>query len=1054
MSIMNAMQNLRAVARRWLPGRGAATRRMGLAAVLLAAPLAHAGFDNGDFESGNFSGWTMTNYSNSGIATFPPTQKSHLNLQPPGDTPTNQVVSAPPGTAPAPDAPGGVLAVPFKGSYSARINARGNNNRAAGIYQEATMALADVDPSDGKIHLRMTVAPVIEDGGHEYDGQAYFYVEVRNKTKNRSLFYTFNFAAQPGIPWQTVGSYQFTGWQAIDVAPGNGLLDVGDVVTVEIIAAGCSAGGHSGEIYVDSIAPFFAGLSIAATGPTSAKPGDDVAYTYNYGNASGVMVFNGKVVVKAPQSIKTGGASTQPNAADYLDATFVSASGASCVQAPAGTVTCDVGDLVDHASGTFSILWKVPANSSTASPTNVLNHGDYAISANGASTMRGPLVQTQLLGSATLTDLAVTVTDGASAVAPNGTTTYTVTVTNNGPANAAAAPLSQSSASNLTVDSWTCIDSAADGTACSAPSGTGAPAGLTLTLPAGKSITLNVQATAGANGTMSTAFTVAAPAGITDSNTANNLAGDTNDIGSLHTLAVTKSGTGTGSVVTSQRDLVCDTGASPVCSVNVADGATKYLTATAAPGSIFTGWTSGACAGTSANPCQLSGIAADATVDAAFAQAYIVTPSQSGTGGSFGPGTPQQVADGGSRVFTLTPDAGKYPAIAPPASGTACTGTLSGTAPYTYTVSPVDADCGFTVRFVNGVKINASVDLAASQGTISPQGDTALLAPGSNSTVYTLTPSAGYAPVIGGTCSGVFDGAASPNTYTVTDTASDCTVVAAFTNDPVHVTSSVSGSGGAIDTGGTINLPRGGRRVYTFAPDAGNYPRVTGDCPGRLVGNTYTVDPANADCSFSVAFTSQTVVLTGTVISGTGTIAPSGPTTVAQGGGQSFTATAGAGNVALFEDTTTCPGTRSGDVYDVANATASCAVNVKFVAAASALTVTATVPGGNGTVATPGQNAAGETVLAVGDTRVWTLTPSVAGMVPRVLPGSSTCTGTLSPVAPFTYTVANAAASCTVAFAFATPTPASIPTLSQWGLIVLSALMGLFMVGMHRRRMF
>lgn len=32
--------------------------------------------------------------------------------------------------------------------------------------------------------------------------------------------------------------------------------------------------------------------------------------------------------------------------------------------------------------------------------------------------------------------------------------------------------------------------------------------------------------------------------------------------------------------------------------------------------------------------------------------------------------------------------------------------------------------------------------------------------------------------------------------------------------------------------------------------------------------------------------------------------------------------------------------------------------------------------------------------------------------------------------------------------------PASIPTLSEWGLIILSALMGLFMVGMHRRRMF
>ena len=34
------------------------------------------------------------------------------------------------------------------------------------------------------------------------------------------------------------------------------------------------------------------------------------------------------------------------------------------------------------------------------------------------------------------------------------------------------------------------------------------------------------------------------------------------------------------------------------------------------------------------------------------------------------------------------------------------------------------------------------------------------------------------------------------------------------------------------------------------------------------------------------------------------------------------------------------------------------------------------------------------------------------------------------------------------------PAPAAIPTLSEWGLIILSALMGLFMVGMHRRRMF
>jgi len=54
------------------------------------------------------------------------------------------------------------ITIPFQGSYSARINARGNNNRASGIQQSAQIALADVDAVDGKVHLRMVVAPVIQ----------------------------------------------------------------------------------------------------------------------------------------------------------------------------------------------------------------------------------------------------------------------------------------------------------------------------------------------------------------------------------------------------------------------------------------------------------------------------------------------------------------------------------------------------------------------------------------------------------------------------------------------------------------------------------------------------------------------------------------------------------------------------------------------------------------------------------------------------------------------------------------------------------------------------
>jgi len=1066
MNISSTMQSLRAVVRRWLPGgRGhvmhghANSATALLATVLLASPLAHAGFTNGDFESGSISGWSPSPYTNNGIATFPPLTRAHLGLAngaPAGYPVTTGVVTSPPGTSTNPDAPmppagQGKFKIPFQGTYSARVNARGDKGRAGGIFQQATMQESDRDPSDGKVHVRMALSPVIQSAPHPYTQQPYFFIEVRNVTKGTQLFYTFNFSNQPGAPWQNVGGYEYTGWQAIDVAPGNGLLDPGDVVSVEIIASGCyaAAGGHSGEVYVDTIGPFFAGLMVAATGPTTSKPSDNVTYTYNYSNTSGVMVFDGKVVIKAPQGMKTGASPTTPSTADFVNATYVTSTGATCTQIASNpdALECEVGTLADKASGSFNITWTVPSNASTSTPTNVLNHGDYEMSATGASSVRGPMVQTQLLGTgATLTDLAVTVSDGTTAVAPNGTTTYTVTVTNNGPADVVNAPLSQI-VSNLTVGNWACNGSVPDGTSCSAASGTGTIAGLTLTIPAGKSITLQVPAVVGSSGSASTTFTVATPGGITDSNTGNNTAGDTDQIGILRTLEVTKSGSGTGTVVTSERDLLCDTGGSPVCSINVADGSTKFLTATAGPGSIFTGWTSGPCAGATTNPCTISNITANTEVDAAFALAYVVTPTLSGGHGSIGPTTPTQVVENNSVVYTLTPDPGYYSTIT---TSTCASGTLdTSVTPNTYTVAPVTADCGFTVAFTQGVTITPSV--AGGNGAISPSVPTAPLPPGSNNTVYTLTPNAGYVPVMGGTCQGVFNGSVIPNTYTVTNATADCTVIASFTNDPVTVTSSTSGGHGSIDTTGTINLPNGGSRTYTLVPDAGYYPLITGNCPGTLVGNTYTVSPVTANCAFDVAFTNATVDITATVTSGAGTVTPPGTTTVAQGGGQTYTATPGGGNVAVFEDTTTCPGVRSGNVYNVANAAANCAVNVKFVAAASAITVTATVPGGNGTVTTPGQNAAGETVLAPGDTRVWTLTPSVAGMVPHVLPGS-TCVGTLSATAPFTYTVTNAAASCAVAFAFAAPAPASIPTLSEWGLIVLSVLMGLFMVGMQRRR--
>lgn len=745
--------------------RGALAVGMG---ALLVAPAVQAGVVNGDFETGDFTGWTVTNYQNIGIATFPPTQKSHLNLQPPVQAPVTQVVSTASGTpANAPDAPGQALSIPFQGVYSARVNARGNNNRASGIQQSAQMVLSDVDPVDGKVHLRMAVAPVIQDGGHAPDGQAYFYVEVRNVTKGTRLFYTFNFAAQPGVPWQTVGGYQYTGWQAIDVAPGSGLLDVGDTVEVEIIASGCSAGGHSGEVYVDSIGPFFAGLLVSATGPTTAQPSDNLTYTYTYSNNSGVMVFNSQVSASSPQIRDTTNTAT-------VNAVFQSVSvpaGATCTTpavGTAGTVTCDFGSLVDHQSGTFQIVWGVPANASTTSPNNSLNHGTYSMSATGASTVLGPMVQTQVVSGATLTDLAISVTDGVSASAVGSTPTYTVVVTNNGPSPVIGAPLTQTTVSGLTVGNWTC--NGTGGAACQG----GAPApgnlpggGVLLDIPVGGSVTLTFGATVTGPTSASTVLNIAPAPGVTDSDTANNTAGDTNSVAAtLHNLVLTKSGAGSGTVVSVPAGMNCGA----TCTMSVANGNQAILTATAAAGSIFTGW-SGACTGAS-NPCTVPAMTADAAVTANFALAATVTMT-SGAGGSVSPATSRTVAVGGAVTYTLSPNAGNVPS----ASGT-CNGVLTGN---TYTINPVTANCNVAFSFA-ALAVTAT---AGANGTVTPLGVTNVAAPG-NTVVYTVTPNPGYVARVatgGGACGGTLVG----NTYTTNPVNASCTVAFSFVLVPASI---------------------------------------------------------------------------------------------------------------------------------------------------------------------------------------------------------------------------------------------------------------------------
>jgi hypothetical protein len=99
-------------------------------------------------------------------------------------------------------------------------------------------------------------------------------------------------------------------------------------------------------------------------------------------------------------------------------------------------------------------------------------------------------------------------------------------------------------------------------------------------------------------------------------------------LSTLYTLTVSKSGTGTGTVTSSPSGIDCGSD----CSESYNQGTSVTLTATAASGSIFEGWSGGGCSGT--GTCTVTMNAAK-SVTATFnpqAVGYTLTVLKSGTG--------------------------------------------------------------------------------------------------------------------------------------------------------------------------------------------------------------------------------------------------------------------------------------------------------------------------------------------------------------------------------------------------------------------------------------
>ncbi|MCX5743476.1 MAG: DUF4215 domain-containing protein, partial [Proteobacteria bacterium] len=318
---------------------------------------------NGGFETGTLGSWTTTTSLNStGLLVVPPTSTTDLQLAAGGKNFTFARTSATPLVPPGMVAGAGVPLYPRFGTTSAVVNEYGSGNppgdtnhqganqNVNSLKQSFVTTNADLDPQDGKVHVRFVLAPELEAAGHVPSQQPYFFVVVRNLTAPRAgdLYTNFNFSNQPGIPWQSQGTgataLLFTDWQLFDIAPTDDKFVVGDTLEVEVYASGCQPGGHSGSVYLDGFGAQLDSLSIAKSVPTQANVNADIRYTFLVQNNAAVLIPN----VTADEILPR-------------DTTFVSVSapGATCTTPPVGgtgTVSCTYATLAAGASRTFTIV--------------------------------------------------------------------------------------------------------------------------------------------------------------------------------------------------------------------------------------------------------------------------------------------------------------------------------------------------------------------------------------------------------------------------------------------------------------------------------------------------------------------------------------------------------------------------------------------------------------------------------------------------------------------------------------------------------------------------
>jgi MYXO-CTERM domain-containing protein len=691
-------------------------------------------WSNGDMETAGTPppGWTVTPRLNPGVNIQDPQTFAGLNLQNGGLAATSTVTGAPESQA-DPDAP--EVLFPRYGNGAGRVNFKpnpngvlGNNQNVNILEQTMTVGPGDIDPVDGKIHARFTVAPILENPGHAPNQQPYYFILMTNQTNgNAVLTQDYEAANQVGVPWRTSsGGALFTSWQLVDLDPGS-VLAIGDTVNVRVIASGCSLGGHYGRVYVDSFGNRPPGTFIQGRVNKFVNAGSDLTYDLTYENGGSTPATSTVITFTTPNN-------TTFKAVNGLNGCTTPAIG------QAGNVVCPIGTMAPNTQGKFSITVNVNAN--TVVGTRIIQ-GNYKIKSDGLTELLGTHLRTDVTSGVNYADIRTTVSSGlASTNWGDAITTAKVVVENFG---VVAAPVvnvtSTFAGSNplppVTGVTWTCVG--ANGGVCGAANGNGV-LGTTANLPVGGSVTYTMSMTVvngSGTGKLVNTATATPGGGVSDPAPFDNIGSETLPIGAQQTLTLTKNNVGT--VTSFPAAIACGANCT-TASAKFANGSTVVLHADPPPGGQFLGW-GGACSGTAFDCTVTMGNAQNVTAKFVGPPASIAV-SGGGTqstkvatafanplaavvkdgGGNVVPniwvsfGVPSAGASASLSTYGLLTDANGI--AAPTALANTIAGSYTASATYPGAQSPVAFNLTNTPDAAAGIKIaNASGNQSAQVGT-------------------------------------------------------------------------------------------------------------------------------------------------------------------------------------------------------------------------------------------------------------------------------------------------------------------------------------------------